>query len=251
MKKIILIVFSILCTAAGFAGPEQELLIKASKAYNSGNFAEASGLYRKVANDGFVSPELFYNLGNCYFKLNDYPSAILWYERAKRLDPGDEDIDFNLNVVNTKISDKIEPLPEMFYKRWFNGLVNLTYVDGWAVYALVFFILALAGGVLYLVSRVLIIRKIGFWSGSALLLFGLIAFMLAWSGDRARKVNTEAVIFAPTITVKSSPNENSTDLFVLHEGTKVKLLDNIGAWYEIRIANGSVGWLPVTALERI
>jgi len=236
---------------AGFASAGQLTIAKANKAYADGSYSIAAELYLKVAEEGYASPGLYYNLGNAFFKVNDYARAILWYERAKRLDPGNEDIDYNLNVANTKISDKIEPLPELFYKRWFTSMIRLFPVDAWARICTWLFIAGLAGLVVYLVSRVLILRKAGFWGAIILFFLSLFTFLFAWSGYRDTASTSEAIIFTPTITVKSSPDESSTDLFVLHEGTKVRLLDNIGSWYEIRIANGSVGWLPKTSLEKI
>lgn len=234
-----------------YAGDEQLLIQKGNKAYSQGNYQEAVQFYKNVADKGFEAPELYYNLGNSYFKMNDFPGAILWYERAKRLDPSNEDIIFNLNVANTKISDKIEPLPEMFYQRWFRTVVQLTSIDGWAKFGVILFIIALFCGVLYLASGALVIRKIGFGVGIVLIITAIFSFLFSWSGYSRKQSTSEAIIFTPTITVKSSPDDKSTDLFVVHEGTKITILDHIGNWYEIRIANGSVGWLPATVLEKI
>ena len=241
----------LIATIPSFSSVEQLIVAKANKAYSAGSFTIAAEMYQKVVDAGYGSPELFYNMGNTYYKLNDYARAILWYERARRLDPGSDDINFNLNVANTKISDKIEPLPELFYKRWFNGLVQFFPVDTWALMGIFMFIAGLSGLVLYVASRVLILRKIGFWSAMGLFFFASFSLIFAWSGYHFTESNPEAIVFAPTITVKSSPDDKSTDLFVLHEGAKVILLDNIGGWYEIRIANGSVGWLPNNSLEKI
>ena len=251
MKSFSLAILLLFTAVSAFSSDEQINVAKANKAYSTGSYSIASGLYLKVVDAGYASPELFYNLGNTYFKMNDYASAILWYERARRLDPGNEDIGFNLNVANTKIYDKIEPLPELFYKRWFNGLVHLFSVDTWALMCVCMFISGLLGLVLYIASRVLLLRKIGFWSAFGLFFLAVITFVIAWNGYSYTKSTSEAIVFAPTITVKSSPDEKSTDLFVLHEGTKLLLLDNISGWYEIRIANGSVGWLPKNSLEKI
>jgi tetratricopeptide (TPR) repeat protein len=251
MRTIGLFLIMFLSALTSSASAEQLTIAKANKAYAEGSYSAAAELYQKVADDGYASPGLFYNLGNAFFKMNDYARAILWYERAKRLDPGNEDIDYNLNVANTRIYDKIEPLPELFYKRWFTGLVRLFPVDTWARMCVWLFIAGLAGLVLYMISRVLILRKTGFWSAICLFFLSLVVFLFAWSGYRHAASASAAIIFTPTITVKSSPDERSTDLFVLHEGTKVWLLDNIGSWYEIRIANGSVGWLPRASLEKI
>ena len=251
MKHFTIWMILLLATLTGYPSGQTEMVVKANKAYSAGSYSTAADLYNKVAASGYEAPELFYNLGNSYFKMNDYAHAILWYERAKRLDPGNEDIDFNLNVANTKISDKIEPLPVLFYKRWFNGALQFFSVDGWATAGIIFLIGGLLAGVLYLASRFLILRKIGFWSASGLLFLSLISLLMAWSSYSFTKSTAEAIVFAPTITVKSSPDDKSTDLFVVHEGTKVRVMDVINGWYEIRIANGSVGWLPLSSLEKI
>ncbi len=254
MKRMIVISLAMcffFASQSGKGSVHESTVVKANKAYAAGLYAEAAGLYKRVADAGYESPELFYNLGNAFFKQNDFTHAILWYERALKLDPGNEDISFNLNVANTKIADKIEPLPELFYKRWYYGLVRLMPVDTWALAGVVLFITSLLGLVLYQVSRVLVLRKAGFWSAAVLLFLSAGTLVLAWSGYRSSYTVKEAVLVAPTITVKSSPDEKSTDLFVLHEGTKVRLTDRINDWYEIRIANGSVGWLPQSALETL
>ncbi len=251
MKSFILIFLLLFTGLESFSGEEQALIAKANKAYAAGGYTEAADTYKKVVAMGLESPELYYNLGNACFKLNDLSGAILWYERAKQLDPGNEDIDFNLKVANNKIADKIEPLPELFYKRWYKSLVLMFPVDRWAAISIVLFITALGAGVLYLVSRVLLLRKLGFWAGLAVMFLALLSLLFAWSGSSITRSAEEAIVFSPTITVKSSPDDKSTDLFVIHEGSKVLLIDRIGAWYEIRIANGSVGWLPVTSLEKI
>jgi len=250
MKQLSIIIVLLFLMGSLYAS-EQSYIMKANKAYGDGSFTEAAELYKKVIALGYESPDLYYNLGNSYFKLNEYASAILWYERAKRLDPGNEDINFNLKVTNNKIADQIEPLPELFYKRWFHNLINLFPPDTWGITGIVFFIIALVFGSLYLFSRVLILRKFGFWLGTVILLFSILSILFAWDSYTSIKNANEAIIFTPTITIKSSPDEKSVDLFVLHEGTKVQVKDQIGAWYEIRIANGSVGWIPATGLEKI
>jgi tetratricopeptide (TPR) repeat protein len=229
----------------------QETILKAGKSYNAGDYSAAAKLYQSVADKGYESAGLYYNLGNAYFKQQDYPHAILYYERAKKLDPSGEDIDFNLNVANTRISDKIEPIPEMFYKRWYKAIVLLLPVDTWAILSVLSMFTAVAGFVIYLVTSVLFLRKAGFWTGIILTGFAFIILLLTWSSNRYLYSTNEGIVFAATLTVKSSPDENSTDLFVVHEGTKVLLMDNINGWYEIKIANGSVGWLPVSTLEKI
>ena len=252
MKSCLLIFLLLVFGLNSFAGEaEQALILKANKAYAAGSYTDASDTYKRVVALGFESPDLYYNLGNTCFKMNDLAGSILWYERALQLDPSNEDIDFNLRVANSKIADKIEPLPELFYKRWYKGLVMIFAVDVWALLGIVLLFTALGAGILYLASRVLLLRKLGFWTGLVVMFLAIFSFIFAWSGSYITRSASEAIIFAPTITVKSSPDEKSTDLFVIHEGSKVQIIDRIGTWYEIRIANGSVGWLPAGSMERI
>ncbi len=236
---------------SSFASDYQLQVAKGNTAYSAGKYKEAVQAYTSLVTQGLESKDLFYNLGNSYFKLNDIPHAILWYERAKRLDPGSEDVTFNLNVANSKITDKIEPLPEFFLKRWLRNLTGLYSVDAWAKSGIAFLIAALALFSLYVASRVLILRKLGFWTGFLTLIFSVIFLLFAWTGYNSLISEQSAIIINPTVTVKSSPDEKSTDIFVIHEGCKVQLVDHIGNWYEIRIVNGSVGWVEMGNFEKI
>jgi tetratricopeptide (TPR) repeat protein len=252
MKKILVILFA--CFACiGFikAADRDSLFVKANDAYTRGFYLEAIDQYLKIVDLGFESAELYFNTGNACFKLGDYPSAILYYEKAKKLDPGDEDINFNLMVANTRIVDKIEPLPEIFFKSWWRSFTNLFLTDGWAGITVGAFILFFVLFAFYLLSRVTRIRKAAFYSGIIVLFMALFAFFIAFQKYRSFHFDQEAIVFTPTITVKSSPNPNSVDLFVIHEGSKVMIKDHVGEWFEIRIANGSVGWLPATAVRKI
>lgn len=254
IKLLFVIVFLMVTLIPGVdgnAGSHGAVMLKASEAYRAGDYQKAIELYSEIIKEGYTAPYLFYNLGNAHFKAGDYPNAILNYERAKRLDPGNEDIEVNLNIANTKISDKIEPMPELFLIRWIKGWVFLLSVDVWAYLTVIMMALSVAGIIVYIATRFLLLRKIGFWSGVLFFSLSLGTAGSAWSGHHYSTRSTEAIIFTPTITVKSSPDESSTDLFVLHEGTKVTILDQINSWYEIRIANGSVGWLPGTSMEKI
>lgn len=251
MKKNILLAMVLFLALFSYATENQLIIAKANKAYTDGLFTNAVDLYKQVLTSGNESWELYYNLGNSYFKMNDFASAILYYEKAKKLNPGNEDINFNLKVTNGKIADKIEPLPEMFYKRWYRNLVELFSIDNWARITILAFILSLSFALIYVMSQRVYLRKMGFWAGIMFFILSLLTVHLSVQNYKTLQNNTEAIIFAPTVTIKSSPDEKSIDLFVLHEGTKVQILDNIGNWYEIRIINGSVGWLPVSSLEKI
>ena len=139
----------------------------------------------------------------------------------------------------------------MFYRRWYASLTRQFSVDAWAKAGIIGFALTLVLVAFYVISRILFIWKLGFWLGIILFFLSVFCFLFAYQNFRNLRNQTEAIIFAPTVTIKSSPDDKSIDLFVLHEGTKVQLLDQIGIWFEIKIANGSIGWLPSSSLERI
>jgi len=223
----------------------------ASKAYTDGKFNNAVELYQKVVDAGFESAGLYYNLGNAYFKTNDISSAILYYEKSLKLRPGDENTEFNLKVAQTRIIDKIEELPQPFFKRFWNDLRTLYSVDTWGILTIIGLSLALLLASLYLLAGRVWMRKLTFWFGMVALFFTLLANIFAYTQLQHIQNTPEAIIFDPTVHVKSSPDLNSTDIFVIHEGTKVRITDQVGEWNEIRIANGSVGWVKNSAMKEI
>ncbi len=251
MKKLINILVVVFVVSKIFAAENVQIFNDANKAYSDGHYAEAIELYEQIVNKGLESQELYYNLGNSYFKTNDIPSAILFYEKSIKLDPADEDAEFNLKVANSLIPDKIEEVPLMFYKRWWNNIYDLFGANLWAKLSVVFLILFLLMLAIYLTGRSYLVRKTFFWLGVVILVITI--FSLGFSYQKYNTcINTkEAIVFDPTRTVKSSPNEGSIDIFVIHEGTKVTVIEHIGEWYEIRIANGSVGWIPVSSVKSI
>lgn len=233
------------------ASVNSDAISQANNAYTQNKFNEAIELYKKVIANGFESSELYYNLGNAYFKTKDYASAILYYEKAKKLDPSNEKIQFNIQVANARIIDKIEELPLPFYKKWLNEFRLWFSIDTWAIISVVtlflFFLLISA----YLLANVISIRKVTFWASAVFLLFAMLSGINAYSQYHSIKQSSEGIIFEPTVNVKSSPENNSQDIFVIHEGTKVQITDKVGTWIEVKIANGSDGWVPETAVERI
>ena len=251
MRKILYIFLGVLFIDRVFGFDANETFAKANEAYAQEMYAEAIELYEQIIAVKYESAELYFNLGNAYFKQNEIPSAILNYEKAKKLKPNDDDINFNLNVANTKIVDKIEPVPELFLKQWWRAVYNLFSADAWAkvsVFCLILFFVLMG---FYLFSKLMLIRKTSFYAGIVLLFFAFFTFIVAYQKYHLLSSQQEAIIFTPTITIKSSPNPNSVDLFVLHEGSKVKIIEHVGEWSEIKIANGSVGWLPTEALKKI
>lgn len=247
----LLILTLFLCAEITSAQDPGELAMKAGSSYNEGRYEEAAAAYESIISNGYVSPELLYNLGNTYFKLNQIPSAILFYEKARKLNPRDEDILFNLNLANSRIIDKIEPIPEFFLKRWWHSFRDVTTVDGWATFGIISFILTLITIGAFIVSSNFQIRQIAFIGGIVFFVVSGVSLMMASQKYNSNIRADAAIIFTPTVTVKSSPSDKSVDLFVIHEGTKVSLTDSVEGWSEVRIADGNKGWIKSSDFQAI
>lgn len=224
---------------------------KANKEYAKENYFNAIELYQKVYKNGYESAKLYFNIGNAYFKVNNFSSAILYYEKAKKLNPNDDNITYNIKIANTKIPDKIEAVPDIFFKRWWKNLSNIVSVDKWAILTIIFFFVFFLLLGFYLILKSINLRKFTFWTASVFFVFTILSFMLGSKQYSTIKNHNEAIVVSPNVTIKSSPNDNSIDLFVIHEGTKVQVLDTINDWSEISIANGSRGWMKITSFEKI
>jgi tetratricopeptide (TPR) repeat protein len=243
MKKAATLFFLICLGFFANSQSNEDLAAKARKAYDAGQFQQAIQLYEKILKNGQESVVLYYNLGNSYFRNNEIPSAILYYEKALKIEPNHDDIQHNLLVANSRITDKVEIVPELFYKRWWKSFINTLGIDSAGIVLIILLTLALLSTAIYLVARTVAIRKVFFWNGIAFFFLFLVSLYAAQQKEHQLMNHHEAIVFTPTVTVKSSPDLASKDLFVIHEGIKVVLLDQIGEWQEIRIANGSIGWL--------
>ncbi|MFW5699321.1 MAG: tetratricopeptide repeat protein [Bacteroidota bacterium] len=227
------------------------LVHRANQAYAEGNYEQAIEWYSAVVDSGYESAALYYNLGNACFKSNKNTRAILNYERAKLLDPTDDEILFNLELARAFVVDEIEPLPEFILVTWFRQLIQSFKVDTWAWMSVGLFTAGLFFFILYLFSRKYAVKKSGFIFGIIATLFSLFAFSMAGLRKNWQENHNTAIIFEPNVTIKSAPDESGTNLFVLHEGTKVKVVDKVGEWNEIVIASGNKGWLRAESVEPI
>ena len=223
----------------------------ADSAYVNGNYQEAIKVYESLLKQG-ESAELYYNLGNAYYRTENITRAVLNYERALLLSPGDGDIRFNLQIARSKTIDKIVPESEMFFVTWYRSLVNIMSVDGWGRMALVSLALVIVLFLVYLFSARVWVQKVGFFGGGILLVVFVFSNFFAWQ-QRLQLLNREgAIVVAPSVTVKSTPAQNGTDLFILHEGTKVVITDgSMKSWREIRLADGKKGWIESKKIELI
>lgn len=227
------------------------LMVKANQAYDQQQYDTAINRYNRIIEDGWVSSKLYYNLGNSYFRKKNLPEAILYYEKAKKLDPNNENIQYNLGIANSMIVDKIDRVPEFFVKRWWNYFYNLFNADTWTVLFMVSFALFVLFAGIFIMSRERRNRQWSFFVGLLFLLITVGSFGLASQRTYYTKNQKEAIVFTPSIKAKSSPSPNSVDLFVIHDGTKVRIMDHVDGWVKIKISNGSIGWLPEASVKTI
>lgn len=216
--------------------------------FSAGTYNEALQAWTEVYNTGYRSASLCYNIGNAYFKLNDIPQAILFYERANLLKPADEDINYNLQIARTLIVDRFQEIPELFFVRWYDFISLFLSSNLWARISIISFVLSLLFLSLYIYTSKYRLKVIGFWF--AVSLFVITIGSLAFSVRNKYLVydSHKAIITTPVISGKSSPDNSGTDLFVIHEGTKVTVEDEVGEWLEIRLSDGNKGWIPLNSL---
>jgi tetratricopeptide (TPR) repeat protein len=223
----------------------------AKAAYSKADFKKAITLYERITEQGMEAPEVYFNLGNAYYKTNAIGLAILNYERAKKLNPDDEDIKFNLKLANQKIEDKIDAAPQLFLTEWKNGIVYLMDEKGWSILCISFTAIALVLFAVYFASYRSGLKQLGFFGGVILIISAVIVFFIAQHSYNLSKNSSDAIILSPSVTVVGSPDEKGTKLFILHEGTKVSITQDEDDWMEIKIANGNIGWVKKQNLVAI
>jgi len=250
MKKFIttiLLATTALLVSANFS----DSLKMANEYYAANKINQAISTYEHIVANGYESTALYFNLGNAYYKNNDLVNALLNYERAKKLSPNDEDIQFNLDLANQFVIDKIEPLPRPFFIKWGQSIVQMMNTDQWATFSLITFILTLLFALGYVFLLTPGLKKASFTIGIVMLLISGAAFSIANKQKSISLHQFHAIIFSPSVTVKASPNESSVDLFVIHEGLKVEVLKNHNSWLEIKLEDGNRGWVQKDVLKII
>ena len=219
--------------------------------YAKGNYQQAIKDYQEILKAG-VSSEIYYNLGNAYYRTDNITQALLAYERALQLSPGDNDIRFNLQYARSKTIDKITPETEMFFVTWYNSLVNFTSVDRWANTAIVSIVMALLLILVFLFAPQMWARKSGFYGSAVFLLLFAFANLFAFQQKHELETKQGAIVIAPTVNVKKTPAASGTDVFVIHEGTRVDITDRgMKQWRGIKLADGREGWLKTSQIEEI
>ncbi|MDP2207362.1 MAG: tetratricopeptide repeat protein [Bacteroidota bacterium] len=251
MKYLLLLISLVLLPAISLADEVSHQYNQATQFYRDGEYSKAIAIYENIIKNGYAHSDLYYNLANANFKLDNLPASILYYERAKRLSPNDDDISYNLKIANLKVVDKIEPLPRLFIFEWWQALSGLTSLASWSIFSIIALWIGLFCIAAFRITSKSFVRRLSFFSGTFLILFALVTFIFAIQQNKIEHSTSEAIVFAANVAIKSSPDESGTDLFILHEGVKVEILDNVDKWKKIRLADGKVGWIPGEAIEII
>ena len=242
MKKITFFLSLIICSNS-FSS--EKMFEKGNQQYINENYSAAISIYDSILTTGMESSELYYNLGNCYYKTKNWANSIWNYEKSLQLKKN-EKTKHNLELAKIKIVDRIEPLPQLFYKKWSANLIQSLNTQVWQI-------LALLG--VCLIFTIQLISQFTSLKGkritkilSSITLIILIATQSSYHNNFIKK---EAIIFSETVTVNSAPTISSTNLFTLHEGSKIEIVDSIGYWINIKIANGNSGWIKRNSIKEL
>lgn len=238
-------------TAPSYAAAPYYDSDSANAAYAKGNYAKAIEFYQRFLNSAYESPTVYYNLGNCYYKTNDIAHAILYYEKAKKLSPTDPDIQFNLQMANAKTVDKIASNTQLFFVGWWDSFLDLASERGWAIICIALFCACLLFIIFYLLSSGRLIKQLSFWTGILMIILSVFTFALSHTQYVAATTHDSAIVMTATVTVKGAPADNATQLFVIHQGAKVKVLKTEGTWVEVKLANGNQGWMLASDVANI
>lgn len=227
-------------------------LSDADSAYIKADYLTAIRIYEEILKSKGFSAGLYMNLGNAYYKKDEIAKAILCYERAYLLDPSDPNIKFNLELARTKTVDRVVPINQLFFIVWTYKLISVLNINQWSVLIIIFFIVSLFSLGVYFFTPKRTIKKISFYFLSIFFVFSILSYIFASTQMNTLKHRDTAIIMSPSVTVKSTPSENGTELFIIHEGRKIKIIDDsMKEWVEIKLEDGNTGWIQVRDLERI
>lgn len=249
MKKIL--IYTILLVVSFSAHASTSRWEAGNRAYIDGNYEKAIEEYSVIIDGGEYSMKLYYNLANAYFKLGKMGKAILYYNKALRIAPSQEDIRHNLALAEAQTKDRITVIPEFFLNRWLRTVRNAMSCTAWSVLSLLSLALILVFALLFLLASRIRWRKVGFYCAVCAAVLFIVTTAFALSSRKDMLSHNEAIVLSSAISVKSSPDRSATDLFVLHEGTKVRILSEMDEWNEVVIADGKKGWVEAKNIEEI
>ena len=252
MKRIFFILILTVSLIPAYAQEGLPSTVQAAEElYRNGQYEQAADIYNRLLAEKGESAEVYYNLGNICFKQDRIGEAILNYERALLFSPSDKDILFNLEMARSKTVDQLDVSDSFLLKKWLGDVENLFTESGWGMMAIFFFLFFIVSLFLFFFSRFLLIKKISFYVGCTAFVLIIFCNIFAFSQYKEMKVRNQGVIMVATVTIKSSPDKSGTDLFVLHEGTKVTIKSALSGWMEIELPDGAIGWIENNKMERI
>ncbi len=244
-----ILLFSLVSSSSAFQF--NDLIEKANKNYQQENYQEALNDYLKIQQNGYESAELYYNIGNCFYRLGKIGYAILYYEKALLLNPDDDDIIYNLSIAKAHTVDKINEVPQMFLVEWWDSILSWFTLTGWAIFTTVIYILLIISFGIYFLSSTISNRRLGFYLGVFFLVGSIFSGITLASKYNKENNSRFAVLISNTVTVKQSPNERAADAFLIHEGLKFSIEDELDNWVKIKLPDGKVGWLMKGEFEII
>ncbi len=242
MKYLKLSIILFLSASPLFASSDS-LFTQAVALYEKGEYEAALKSWQKIVESGHESPELYYNMGNAAFRSNSIGYAALYFEKTLKLDPAYSDATHNLEFLSRYKSDAFEEVPEFFIRTWVSAAVHALPERAWSIMALACFLFTLGFLLLYIFTRGLTLKKIGFFASLAGLIFTIFTLSSAVATHRVIVRPESGIILSPSVLVKSTPSETGTELFILHEGTRIKVNEEVTEWHNIRILDGREGWI--------
>ncbi|MBR1549903.1 MAG: tetratricopeptide repeat protein [Bacteroidales bacterium] len=255
MKHLVTIALSILIALGAQAAPDASRQLQtaqlADSAYRIADYQQAASLYEEVLASGFASADLYYNLGNTYYRLDRFGLAILNYERALRLRPGMSDARENLALANSHTVDRIAQLPRLFVVNWYISLITRISPSSWRVLSLLFFLLAFVAVAVLILSGNITLRKSSLAVAIVAAVLFILSLILMLASTRHFNVRAEAIVLEPSVVVKSSPELQSADKLILHEGTKVTIAETLSGWHKITLSDGTTGWCQSSDIAQI
>ncbi|MBQ8645129.1 MAG: tetratricopeptide repeat protein [Bacteroidales bacterium] len=251
MKRIFTLILLVFSLVNLYADEKGELWTKANDAYSMGQYETALNDYMEIEKNGYQSYRLYYNMGNAWYKTGNMGKAILYYEKALKLNPAGEDALNNLQIAKLQTLDKIDVLPEFIVSTWIKDIRNLMSSNGWGYTAVGLFAVVCILLLLFKFAPTTGGRKLSFVLACVVFLFFIFAVLFAFSLRAKAKSEDNAVVMVPVSNVKSAPNSTGNNLFILHEGSKVEILEQAGKWCRIEISDGRQGWLEEKDIEVI
>ncbi|MBR4584879.1 MAG: tetratricopeptide repeat protein [Bacteroidales bacterium] len=248
MKKIFAYITLSLLSLNMFSADVDALADSAQNYFMQTRYAEAVVLYDSICRMGYSSSDLYYNMGNCYYRLNEIPYSVYYYEKSLMLNPSNSDAEFNLNIANRSLKQVVEVLPKPFYERWGNAVLGIMGTDAWTIFNIIMLALVLAGIALYLFMGSIALRKLGFSVAVIAFVLFILTAICAYKSSVMITENNYAVVFEQSM-VKSSPNADAVNSFEIFEGLKVNVVDSANGMYNIRLADGKEGWIDANDVK--